>query len=85
MIVPSAAIQRSPQATFVYVGEAGPDRRDARRSTIQRVEGDETAVKSGVAAGDVVVTDGVDKLQQGTRVVVQARGRRPTVRRRRTP
>jgi hypothetical protein len=29
-------------------------------------------VKSGIAAGDLVVIDGVDKLQQGTRVSVQS-------------
>jgi membrane fusion protein, multidrug efflux system len=71
VIVPSAAIQHSPQATFVYAVK--PDQTvEMRPVAIQRVEGDETALKSGVAAGDVVVTDGVDKLQQGTRVVVQS-------------
>ncbi len=70
IIVPSAAIQRSPQATFVYVVK--PDQTvEMRTVVIQRVEGDETALRSGVTAGDVVVIDGVDKLQQGTHVVVQ--------------
>jgi multidrug efflux system membrane fusion protein len=71
VIVPSAAIQHSPQATFVYTVK--PDQTvEMRPVAIQRVEGDETALSSGVAAGDVVVVDGVDKLQQGTRVVVQS-------------
>jgi multidrug efflux system membrane fusion protein len=70
VIVPSAAIQHSPQATFVYAVK--PDQTVAMRNVeIQRVEGDETAVHSGVEAGDLVVIDGVDKLQEGTKVVVQ--------------
>jgi multidrug efflux system membrane fusion protein len=32
-------------------------------------EEDTTVVLDGIAAGDVVVTDGVDKLQEGTRVI----------------
>ncbi len=71
VIVPSAAIQHSPQATFVYAVK--PDQTvEMRPVVIQRVEGDETALRSGVTAGDVVVVDGVDKLQQGTHVVVQS-------------
>jgi multidrug efflux system membrane fusion protein len=70
VIVPSAAIQHSPQSTFVYTVKADKTV-EMRKVDIQRVEGDETAVRSGVAAGDLVVVDGVDKLQQGTRVVVQ--------------
>ncbi len=71
VIVPSAAIQHSPQATFVYAVK--PDKTvEMRTVDIQRAEGEQTAVKSGVAAGELVVIDGVDKLQQGTRVVVQA-------------
>jgi hypothetical protein len=34
-------------------------------------QGDVIAISKGLAAGDVVVTDGVDKLQQGARVSVQ--------------
>jgi multidrug efflux system membrane fusion protein len=72
VIVPSAAIQHSPRATFVYAVK--PDKTvEMRTIEILRVEGDDTAVKSGVSAGDLVVVDGVDKLQQGTRVVVQSK------------
>ena len=71
VIVPSAAIQRSPKATFVYVVSADQSVQ-MRNVEIERAEGDDTAVKSGVAAGDLVVIDGVDKLQQGTHVSVQS-------------
>ena len=40
---------------------------EMRNVEVQLTEGDDTAVKSGLAAGDIVVTDGVDKLQQGTK------------------
>jgi membrane fusion protein, multidrug efflux system len=32
------------------------------------VEGDDAVIESGVQPGEVVVIDGVDKLQQGTKV-----------------
>jgi membrane fusion protein, multidrug efflux system len=67
VLVPTAAIQRSPQSTFVYVVK--PDSTvDLRTVEVQLTEGDDTSVKSGLSPGDVVVTDGVDKLQPGTKV-----------------
>jgi multidrug efflux system membrane fusion protein len=70
VIVPSAAIQRSPQSTFVYVVK--PDNTvEARDVTIRLTDGDQTALLRGVSAGDVLVSDGVDKLQPGTRVAIR--------------
>jgi multidrug efflux system membrane fusion protein len=67
VLVPTAAIQRSPQATFVYIVK--PDSTvDIRNVDVQLTEGDETSLKTGISPGDVVVTDGVDKLQPGTTV-----------------
>jgi multidrug efflux system membrane fusion protein len=73
VIVPSAAIQHSPRSTFVYVvkDDSTVETRDV---TVRLSDGDETAVASGMTASEVVVTDGVDKLQPGTRVGVQAPG-----------
>jgi multidrug efflux system membrane fusion protein len=70
VIVPSAAIQHSPQATFVYA-VAADQTVEMRTVVIRRVEGEDTALQGGVSPGDLVVIDGVDKLQRGTRVVVQ--------------
>ncbi len=71
VIVPSAAIQRSPQSTFVYVVK--PDNTvEARNIEIQTAEGNDTSISRGLSAGEVVVTDGVDKLQSGTKVVARA-------------
>jgi multidrug efflux system membrane fusion protein len=67
VVVPSAAVQRGPQATYVFVIK--PDSSvDMRTVDVQLTQGDDTVIKSGVAEGEVVVTDGLDKLQPGTRV-----------------
>jgi multidrug efflux system membrane fusion protein len=43
-----------------------------RSVTLGPTEGEQTVVESGVVAGEVVVTDGVDKLQDGSKVTVGA-------------
>jgi multidrug efflux system membrane fusion protein len=69
VLVPTAAIQRSPTSNFLYVVK--PDKTvEARNIEVQLTAGDDTAVRSGIAAGEVVVTDGVDKLQPGMKVQV---------------
>jgi len=75
-LVPTAAIQRSPTATFVY--RVKPDRTvEVRNVTVQLSEGDTTAVRSGLAPGDVVVTDGVDRLRPGMKVAATMAGTAP--------
>jgi multidrug efflux system membrane fusion protein len=69
VIVPVAAIQRSPQSTFVYAIK--PDSTvEMRPVEVQLTEGEEASIRQGLAAGDIVVTDGVDKLQPGSKVTV---------------
>src|SRR4051794_7050835 len=65
--VPAAAIQRSPQATFVYVVKADHTV-ETRNVVVRQTEGDVAALTSGVAAGEQVVTEGVDKLRPGAKV-----------------
>jgi multidrug efflux system membrane fusion protein len=74
VLVPAAAVQRNAQSMFVYVVK--PDETvETRTVTLGPTEGDTTSIVDGLAAGEVVVTDGVDKLQQGTKVAVRdARG-----------
>jgi multidrug efflux system membrane fusion protein len=73
VIVPTAAIQRSPQSTFAYVVK--PDSTvDMRNVEVQLTQGDDTVIRRGVAAGETVVTDGVDKLQPGMKVALGTPG-----------
>jgi len=73
VLVPTAAIQRSPQSTYVYVVKTDSTV-EMRTVDLQLTEGDDTAISKGLAAGETVVVDGVDKLQQGTKVAVSAPG-----------
>jgi membrane fusion protein, multidrug efflux system len=67
VLVPNAAMQLSPQSAFVYVVK--PDHTiEARNVEVQGSEGDQTAIARGLAAGEIVVTDGVDRLQPGMKV-----------------
>ncbi len=66
-VVPTASIQRGPQGTFVYTVNSDKTVLD-KPVTVSLTQGNTTVVTSGVDAGDVVVTDGQDKLQRGTRI-----------------
>jgi multidrug efflux system membrane fusion protein len=70
ILIPAAGLQRSQQGSFVYVVK--PDHTVAMRPvTVGATQGDAIAISKGLAVGDLVVTDGVDKLQQGSHVSVQ--------------
>jgi membrane fusion protein, multidrug efflux system len=78
VIIPGAAIQRGPDMTFVYVVK--DDKVEVRNITLGQTEGDDTIITTGLAAGEIVVTDGVDKLQAGSKVSIRRPGTRPTTR-----
>jgi multidrug efflux system membrane fusion protein len=67
IIIPSAAVQRSPQATFVYVVKADSTV-EFRVVEILTTEGDLSCIKKGLASGEKVVVDGLDKLRPGSKV-----------------
>jgi membrane fusion protein, multidrug efflux system len=73
VIVPVAAIQYGTQGTFVYVVNA-VDPKNATVSmkniTVGTIDGDKAEIQSGVEENDVVVIDGVDKLQNGSKVIL---------------
>jgi len=71
-LVPTAAIQRNDAAAFVYVIQANGTVK-AQPIAITVTEGD-TAAVTGVQAGDSLVTDGFDKLQDGSKVAVRQPG-----------
>jgi membrane fusion protein, multidrug efflux system len=72
-VLPTAAILRGPQGTFVYLVK--PDKTvEARTVTIALTQGNTTAVASGLKPGDTVVTDGQDKLQTGSKIEARSGG-----------
>lgn len=76
VIVPSSAIQRGPQGTFVYIVKS--DQTVAVRPvTLDVTEGGDTSVSAGVAPGEIVVVDGAERLREGSKVEVKdpAKGR----------
>jgi membrane fusion protein, multidrug efflux system len=75
-VVPAAAIQRGPQGTYVFTVK--PDKTaDMRPVTVSYSEGKYSAISQGIQPGDVVVTDGQDKLQPGTKVEIASNGGGP--------
>ena len=67
-LVPLAAIQRGPQGTYVYVVGAGNTVK-IQPVTVAQTTGGTVGISEGLVAGQTVVTDGQDKLQDGTKVV----------------
>ena len=71
-IVPASAIQRGPQGTYVYAVAKDAASRDATAKiypvTIAQITGNSVGLSAGLNSGDVVVIDGQDKLQDGTKV-----------------
>jgi multidrug efflux system membrane fusion protein len=67
LVVPATALQVSQDGQYVYVVK--PDGTvDMRTVTVERQQGDQVVIAEGVAAGDIVVTDGQLRLTPGARV-----------------
>jgi membrane fusion protein, multidrug efflux system len=69
VIVPSTAVQVSQQGPFVFVVQ--DNIATVRPIKPARSFGGETVIESGLAAGDVVVTDGHLQLTNGARVTIR--------------
>jgi multidrug efflux system membrane fusion protein len=67
VIVPAPAIQRGPQGTYVYVVENGNTAK-IQPVTMAQSTANNVGLSAGLNAGDVVVVDGQDKLQDGSKV-----------------
>ena len=72
VVVSSAAIQRGPDSNFVYVVK-DDETVELRTVTISISEGAETVIESGLKPREIVVTDGVDKLQPKSKVATRDR------------
>ena len=68
-LVPSAAVQRGTQGSFVYVvkNDSSVAVRPVKPGP---TEGETVALDEGLAPGEVVVIDGTDKLREGAKVEV---------------
>ncbi len=69
LVIPAAAVQFGSRGTYVYVVNAKSE------STIRDVvlgpaDGADQAIASGLAPGDKVVLEGIDRLREGRSVVV---------------
>ena len=65
--IPAAAIQRGPQGTYVFVVKSD-NTVDVRPVTIGFTQDNVSVIASGISPSEVVVTDGQDKLQQGSKI-----------------
>lgn len=72
ILIPSAAILRGTQGTFVYVVKEDKSV-SVRPVKVGSTEGETAAIDSGIAAGEMVVTDGTDKLREGAKVEIGER------------
>ena len=68
-VIPLAAIQRGAQGTIVYVVKE--DKTTSLRVVkMGPAENDNVVIESGITPGEVVVTDGIDRLREGAKVEV---------------
>jgi multidrug efflux system membrane fusion protein len=72
IVIPAAAIQRGPQGTYVYAVAKDSVTKDTTAKiypvTIAQTTGDSVGLSAGVNPNDLVVIDGQDKLQDGTKI-----------------
>lgn len=74
VIVPVAAIQHGTQGTFVFIVDTTNPKANTvsmKNVVVGTIDGDRAEIQSGVAEGDIVVIDGVDKLHNGSKVILQ--------------
>ncbi len=71
-VIPTSALQRSATGLFVYV--VNPTDKTVAQRTVQTgpTEGERVAISSGIQPGEIVVTDGIDKLREGSVVELAA-------------
>jgi multidrug efflux system membrane fusion protein len=70
IVVPSVAVQTGQQGPYVFVVKADQTV-DLRPVTVERVVENDTVIKSGLKAGETVVTDGHLRLVPGSRVSIK--------------
>ncbi len=71
VVVPTAAVQRGPNGTFVYVVK-DDSTVGVRPVTITKQDDREAVIGSGLRTGERVVTTGFGRLTEGTKVAVSS-------------
>lgn len=71
-LVPAAAIQRGAQSLFVYVVKED-NRVTARPVKLGPQDGPRVVITEGIAPGETVVVDGIDRLREGASVQLSQR------------
>jgi multidrug efflux system membrane fusion protein len=72
-VVPTAAIQRSPQGPYVCLVK--PDQTvTVRQVRLGPSEGDNSAIDEGLTPGDQVVVEGTERLREGVKVQLKGQG-----------
>lgn len=74
IVVPSAAIQRGPKGTFVYVVNEAEQTVSVRAVTVGVSQGEDASIDTGLASGETVVVDGTEKLREGSKVEMRPVG-----------
>jgi multidrug efflux system membrane fusion protein len=69
--IPGRAVQRGPQGDYVYVIKPD-DTVEMRSIKVSQVENDVAAVEQGLTAGERIVVDGQYRLDNGSKVSVEA-------------
>ncbi len=73
IIVPSSAIRRGPQGTFIYVAK-----QDGivtiRKVGVDQIQGEDASISEGISPGEQVVTDGAERLVEGSKVESKQKG-----------
>ena len=69
-VVPAVAVQSGQLGDYVFVVKADQSV-EYRKVIIDRTIGSSTAIREGVKAGELVVTDGQLRLNTGTQVTIK--------------
>ncbi len=70
VMVPAPVVQRGPQGSYVWVIQKNGTA-TMRTVTLGVAEGGNQQITSGLTAGERVVTDGQDKLQEGSKISIR--------------
>ncbi|MBA1247458.1 MdtA/MuxA family multidrug efflux RND transporter periplasmic adaptor subunit [Pseudomonas luteola] len=69
IVIPISAIQRNDEGPYVFVVGEG-NKVATRKVSLGEIQGEQVEVRSGLDAGETVVTEGLDRLRDGQTVKV---------------